>query len=276
MKLLRLALSSIVLSFPSFAFGGNVSHGPTYAPGGHAIIPTAPTPAPASVAPRPAPSSINIVPSYSIGSTPPITNYAPGGHAIIPTVPQGPTFSPSFTSSPQITSPPITIPSHQNIQPPTIQSSSRATVASHPSFSGPGASTLPSPSQSFPNQIMAPSVGQIPPQTLGRLQLTPMAVPVGTSMGNSGIANSTPQRIQSTPLPPIVGEVAHDAERAAIVDTSAAAAKQIIKNGAPEAVEGVATAGAEVVPWVGAAVDLLAPTTVHAPTKGDPVLTPAR
>jgi hypothetical protein len=195
MKFLRLVVSSIILSIPSFAIAGSVSQGPTYAPGGHAIIPTAPAAAPRYFAPRPAPTQTYVVPTYPNGSTPPALNYAPGGHAIIPSVPQAPTFSPSFTtpSSPQITSPTTAGPSHQTIQPPTIQSSTRPPVASHPSFSGSGVSTLPTSSQSLPNQITGPSVGQIPAPTSGRLPLTPITGnTTPTSFGSSGIANSTP------------------------------------------------------------------------------------
>lgn len=90
----QIALCAVVVSSPAWA--GSVS--PTYAPGGHAIIPTAPTTAPATTyGPSPQPT---YAPTYSS----PGPTYAPGGHAIIPSygapppsyVPPQQTYAPTY------------------------------------------------------------------------------------------------------------------------------------------------------------------------------------
>jgi murein DD-endopeptidase MepM/ murein hydrolase activator NlpD len=167
MMLLRLALYSVMLSSSTFALAGNVSSGPTYAPGGHAIVPTAP--AQTHVAPAPAPARTNIVPSTPNGSTPPAINYAPGGHAIIPTLPQAPTAT--FNTGPN---------SRPSSQPTTVQTSG-AQLGTRPALIN-SPSTVSSPSQSMGNQGGQVSVGQIPPSTPGRLQLTPVTGPNGNGV----------------------------------------------------------------------------------------------
>ena len=180
--LLRLALYSVMLSLPSFALAGNVSSGPTYAPGGHAIIPTAP--AQTNAAPRSAPVQTYIAPSTHIGSSPPAINYAPGGHAIIPTLPQAPTAT--FNAGPS---------NRPSSQPTAVQSSGAQLGTARPALIN-SPSGVSSPSQSMGNQSGQVSVGQIPPPTPGRLQLTPIISP---SIAVGVPPTPTSERLQFAP-----------------------------------------------------------------------------
>lgn len=188
MNVLRLLLYPIILASPSLAFAGNVTSGPTYAPGGHVIIPASRSPAPTQTfsAPRPAPAQTNIVPSTPIGSSSPGPTYAPGGHAVIPTLPQAPTAT--FSTAPT---------ARPGNQPTAVQSSGAqlgAAARPAPTLS-PGTTNFPS--QSVGGQGGTPQIGQIPASTPGRLQLTP----VTSSNGNGVPSNSAPTALSFNPNP---------------------------------------------------------------------------
>lgn len=217
---------------------------PTYAPGGHAIIPTAP----AAPVQRPATS-----PSYSSPNSPGYTN-SPGPAAS----PTGPTFSPSFATPSQAparpnvtspTSPSSTAAPSSLLNAPTYAPGGHAIVPTAPAFSS--SSSAPSTSSTVsrpapttqsttvrsvappnptstdsttrttvfptsPNTTVAtpiaPTIGAIPPPTPGRPQITPIIpstqqTKTFTAPAPSvapAIVPTTPNRVQLTPIAPTV------------------------------------------------------------------------
>lgn len=228
MHFLRCSASIFALvSFQLAADAGSV----TYAPGGHAIIPTytpppvytvapqtyAPVYAPAP-APTHAPGGHAIIPSYApapayrvvpqtyVPKYAPTPTYAPGGHAIIPQ--QAPTFSPQFSAGTlkPAGSPRGAIVPQGTIRAPSSITSTGATqrIGVTPVGNLTAAGSL--------GTFGTAAVGTIPPAASGRLQLTPLAPVVNQSSSTlnppqyyiqSGTgARLTAAQIQSGNFPP--------------------------------------------------------------------------
>ncbi len=166
---------------------------PTYAPGGHAIIPTVPQTNYGPVH-APAPQQYGSPTSNQPGYQSNGPTYAPGGHAIIPTVPQAPSFSPQFNIGGQTT--PSTVPTQSgstrlNLSPATTSVPSTAhqnipttTNQTHPTPqtlfpSAPSRSTSPNAFQGTGGQTTSatgshPTVGAVAPAVPGRLNFVPV------------------------------------------------------------------------------------------------------